>query len=167
MTLVEFADLQCPFCAEWSQRTLPVLVERFVKQGKLRIVFSGMAFLGPDSDTALRTAIVAARENHLWDIVHGLYEAQGAENSGWVTDDLVRDISRGTRGLDARLLLRTRFDDDVTAEVDRTIASAHAAGITGTPSFLVGRTGGKLTPLQLTSLGPEGIVPVVKAALAR
>ena len=85
MTLVEYADLQCPYCAQWSRETLPVLVDEYVATGKLRIVFHGLAFIGADSDKALRTAIAAGQDDHLWDVVHGLYASQGAENSGWVT----------------------------------------------------------------------------------
>ena len=40
VTLVEYADLQCPFCAQWARDTLPTLVEDYVKGGKLRIVFA-------------------------------------------------------------------------------------------------------------------------------
>jgi protein-disulfide isomerase len=39
VTLVEYADLQCPYCAQWSRETLPVLVGQYVEAGKLRIVF--------------------------------------------------------------------------------------------------------------------------------
>jgi protein-disulfide isomerase len=63
VTLVEYADLQCPYCAEWTARTLPTLVKDYVRRGKLRIDFRGLAFIGPDSDVALRAAIAAGRDN--------------------------------------------------------------------------------------------------------
>ena len=75
------------------------------RPGKLRIVFHGLAFIGPDSDKALRTAIAAGQENHLWDLVHGLYASQGAENAGWVTDELVGEIAAGVPALDGEKLL--------------------------------------------------------------
>jgi protein-disulfide isomerase len=46
VTLVEYADLQCPYCAKWSRQALPVLVDEYVRTGKVRIVFRGLAFLG-------------------------------------------------------------------------------------------------------------------------
>lgn len=165
VTLVEFADLQCPYCAQWARDALPTLVEDYVKSGKLRIVFSGMAFIGPDSDKALRTALAAGREDHLWDVVHGLYTSQGHENSGWVTDELVAEIAAGVPGLDGEELLDTRWESRVTAELEQAAAAARAAGVNSTPSFQVGPTGGKLTLVQVHSLGPEGILPAIEAVL--
>lgn len=62
VTLVEYADLQCPYCGKWARETLPVLIKEYVRTGKLRIVFKGLAFLGPDSEKALRAVIVAGRQ---------------------------------------------------------------------------------------------------------
>ena len=50
VTLVEWADLQCPFCREWSTAAFPALVHDYVRTGKLQIVFRGLAFLGPTRD---------------------------------------------------------------------------------------------------------------------
>jgi protein-disulfide isomerase len=166
VTLVEYADLQCPYCAQWSRDALPTLVADYVRDGKLRIVFHGLAFIGPDSETALRTAVAAGRQRHLWDVVHGFYERQGAENSGWVTDGLVANIASGVPALDANELLRVRATDAVEPDIASAAAAAKRAGITGTPSFQLGRTGGALDVVSVTSLGAEGIVPAIEAVLA-
>ena len=166
VTLVEYADLQCPYCAQWARDALPTLVADYVKTGKLRIVFSGMAFIGADSDKALRTAVAAAQVDHLWDVVHGLYSAQGAENAGWVTDELVTEIAAAVPGLDGAALLDARWEGGVESELERADAAAQAAGVNSTPAFQVGPTGGRLERVQVSSLGPEGIVPAVEAVLA-
>ncbi len=163
VTLVEYVDLQCPYCAEWAVRTFPVLVSDYVRTGKLRIVFHGLAFIGPDSDTALRTALAAGRENRLWDVVAGFYARQGAEN-GWVTDELVDDVV-AEAGLDGAVVRAARGESWVTAELRNAQAAADAAGVQGTPSFQLGRTGGALELVQLRSLGPEGITPAIDALL--
>jgi protein-disulfide isomerase len=167
VTLVEYADLQCPYCAQWSRETLPVLVDEYIATGKLRIVFHGLAFIGADSNKALRTATVAGQDNHLWDVVHGLYASQGAENSGWVTDELVREIAAGVPGLDSEKLFSARWGSTVEPELKRAADAASRAGVQGTPAFQIGPTGGRLELVQLDSLGPEGIVPAIEALLAR
>ena len=164
VTLVEYADLQCPYCAQWARDTMPTLVEDYVKAGKLRIVFRGLTFIGPDSDKALRTAIAAGQQNRLWDVVHGLYLNQGAENAGWVTDELAGKIAADA-GLDGALLER-RSDDAVTSGIESMAQAAQANGVSSTPAFQVGPTGGTLEPVQVSSLGPEGIVPAIESVLA-
>jgi protein-disulfide isomerase len=166
VTLVEYADLQCPYCAQWSRQTLPVLVSEYVEAGKLRIVFHGLAFIGADSDKALRTALAAGRDNHLWEIVHGLYLRQGAENGGWVTDELVSDIAAGVPGLDGEKLLSARWESSLEAELKRATTAAARAGIHGTPAFQLGPTGGRLELVHVSSLGPDGIRPAIDAVLA-
>jgi protein-disulfide isomerase len=167
VTLVEYADLQCPYCAQWARETLPVLVRDYVRPGKLRIVFKGLAFIGPDSEKALRTAIVAGQHDYLWEMVHGFYARQGTENAGWVSDDLIREIAGEVPGLDGNTLLAGSSTDLVQSELDEAAASAQAAGVRGTPSFEVGRTGGPRGLLQLSSLGPEGLVPSIESELTR
>jgi protein-disulfide isomerase len=166
LTLVEYADLQCPYCARWALDALPTVVDRYVKTGKLRIVFSGMAFVGPDSRKALETASVAGRSGHLWDVVHGLYAAQGAENSGWVSDELIKEVAASVPGLDGSRLIDSRSASWVETELRRILTVAQAAGVNSTPTFQLGRTGGPFELVHVSSLGPEGITPAIDAALA-
>jgi protein-disulfide isomerase len=160
VTLVEYADLQCPYCADWARGTLPILVDQYVRPGKLRIVFHGLAFVGPDSEQGLRAAVAAGRQNLLWDVVHGLYLQQGPENSGWITEPLLDEIA-GPKAL-------AQSDDAwVTRRLQLASQAAEAAGVTGTPSFQVGRTGAELRLVTVRSLGPEALRPAIESALAR
>jgi protein-disulfide isomerase len=159
VTLVEYADLQCPYCAEWAHRTLPVLTDEYVRTGKLRIVFRGLAFIGPDSERALRASLGAARKNRLWDVVDALYHRQGPENGGWVTEELLEEAA----GADALAQSKTPWVDRQLANARR---AAVSAGVAGTPAFQVGRTGDVLRLVQPDSLGPEGLRPAIEAALA-
>jgi protein-disulfide isomerase len=60
---------------------LPVLIHDYVREGKLRIVFRGLTFIGPDSEKALRAALAAGEQNRLWHVVDLFYRHQGPENS--------------------------------------------------------------------------------------
>jgi protein-disulfide isomerase len=166
VTLVEYGDLQCPYCAQWAVQTLPVLVARYVRGGRLRIEFDGLAFLGPDSVTALRTAVAAGRQNRLWDVVGALYLRQGAENSGWVSPAVLGEVARAA-GLDPARLARAREQTWVTQELLRAETSARRAGVRGTPSFALGRTGRPPKRIELRSLDAAGILPAIDAALAK
>ena len=164
LTLTEYADLQCPYCAQWARETLPVLVRDYVRTGKLRIVFRGLAFLGSDSHEALRAAHAAGKQNHLWDVVHGLYSRQGAENSGWGTDQLVHAVAKQVDGLDVASF-RTANGKEFEATIQGDHRAAQDAGVHGTPSFQLALKGEAPELLTVSSLGPEGIAPTVEAWL--
>jgi protein-disulfide isomerase len=77
-----------------SRSAFATIVRDYVRPGKVRLVFSGMAFVGPDSERGLRFALAGGRQGKLWDTIHLLYASQGAENSGWVSESLLRESAR-------------------------------------------------------------------------
>lgn len=133
----------------------------YVRTGKLRIVYQGLAFIGPDSYTALQTAVAAGQHGRLWDVVHSLFERQGAENMGWVDEKLLHEVVRragiGNLSLGA----------DVDAAIRSSARRARTAGIEATPSFEIGRTGRRLQRLQLTSLAPEAFTSKIDGLLSK
>jgi protein-disulfide isomerase len=155
VTLVEYADLQCPFCADWSLQTFPELVTEYVSDGRLRIEFRGLSFIGQESEDALRAALAAGQQGMLWNVVDLIYTNQGAENAGWVTDDFLRAVGAAVPGLDVDRMMDARDSAEVTAAMEEAAAAAQSDGISGTPSFLLGPTGGELEALAVSSLGPE------------
>jgi protein-disulfide isomerase len=165
VTLVEYGDLQCPYCSAWTHEALPVLVDEYVRPGKLRIEFRGMAFLGPESETGLRAALAAGEQDKLWHVVDLLYRNQGHENSGWLTDETLRLVGSSVEGLDVDRMLDRR--GGMSAELEESQASAAAAGIDSTPSFQVGPTGGRLRRVPISSLDAEALRPAIEALLAR
>src|SRR5215207_3148294 len=141
VTLVEFADLQCPFCRDFALQTLPLIVRDYVRSGKVRLEFQTLAFLGPDSERAARAAAGAAAQDRLWNLSDLFYFNQGAENSGYATDAFLD----GLLGAISRLDVQRARRDGETAAADRLLGDAESLaqrhGIDSTPSFLLGRTG--------------------------
>jgi len=167
VTLLEFADPQCPYCADWAKTSLPTIVRRYVRPGKVQIVFNGMAFVGPDSDAALRAALAAGRQNRFWNVIELLYENQGGENSGWVTDSLLRSIGESVPGLDPQRMLADRTSKAVEEELVSSQAFAQQSEVSSTPTFAVGRTGSQLQLVQIQSIEPSALTPSLDAALGQ
>jgi protein-disulfide isomerase len=167
VTLVEFADLQCPYCAQWSQQAFAELVRDYVRPGKVRLVFGGVAFLGPDSEQALRFALAAGRQGKLWNVVHLLYAYQGPENSGWVSDQLLRGIGAATPGFSTDEAIDEAASAPVHEEIESVAGEASSLGVNGTPAFAAGRTRGELRLIELRSLDAEGLRPALDALLAK
>ena len=61
VTLIQFEDLQCPVCRQYQVEGFPGIVEEYVRPGKVKLRFVGLAFLGPDSEKALLHVIAAGR----------------------------------------------------------------------------------------------------------
>jgi protein-disulfide isomerase len=166
VTLVEYADPQCPYCADWALETFPVLVADYVRDGQLRIEFRGLSFIGEESEAALRAALAAGQQGKLWNVVDLVYMNQGAENSGWVTDDFLRAVGAAVPGLDVDRMMDARDSAEVTAAMEEAALAAEADGVSGTPSFLLGPTGGELEALAVSSLGPEEFRAAIDELLA-
>ena len=149
VTLVEFADLQCPFCKQASDNSLPTLVDRYVRQGKLRIEFRNFAILGPDSEKAARALQGAAEQGRAWQFIDLWYLNQGEENSGYVTDPFIRRIARGARVPDPEAVVAASNDEHNMPTVEAARKDAEEFGVDSTPSYLLGRTGDQLQILQL------------------
>jgi protein-disulfide isomerase len=145
--VVEFADLQCPFCREYSLQVLPQLVQDYVRNGKVRMEFRNLSFLGKDSVTAARAAAGAAQQNKLWNFVDVFYYNQGEENSGYVTPAFLERISRaaGVDPVKANAYAASKASLKPLTAANRL---ADQSGVQSTPTILVGKRGGALTPVQ-------------------
>jgi protein-disulfide isomerase len=120
----------------------------------VRAEFRGLRFLGADSDKALRFVIAAGLQDRLWELQEALYRHQGRENSGWVTDDLVRDLAGEIPGLDVDELFADKDSAEVTALIEEDEARAQADEVSGTPTVLVQVGDQKPYAIDPSLLGP-------------
>jgi protein-disulfide isomerase len=161
VTIVEFADLQCPFCAEYHRNVFPSILDRYVRTGKVRLELRLLRFLGPDSDRLARVAAAAAAQNRMWQFVGLAYDRQGQENSGYATNGFINKLAH-----DAGL---KRLDAGAAAErqVQANESLAKTARVSSTPSFLIGKTGGTLRPFQPSDLTPGAFIPKIDSELGQ
>ena len=159
--VVEFADLQCPFCRDASRNVLPAVIRDQVRTGKVRIDFRALAFIGPDSVRMARVAQAAGAQNRLWSFVDLAYANQGRENSGYATDAFIRRIARSVPGLDVNRAMSQRDGAAVTAQLTAAQRAATAAGVNETPTFLVGRGS------SLKAVDAAGLPAAIRAAVGR
>ena len=154
VTVVEYADLQCPYCRDFDRTFVPGLVARYVRSAKLKVVFRPLAFIGPDSVRGRQAVIAAGLQGKLFDVVQLLYANQGTENTGWLDDGLVRAVGSSIPSLDMSRFLSERGSAAVARSADAFDAQARADAVSSTPTLLVGPTGGPLRrvdPAQLAS----------------
>lgn len=154
VTLIEISDPQCPYCADWALEVFPTLVQDYVRTGKLRIEYQGLAFLDDrnpsgipkDSDRLLALAQAAGLQNKLWNVVELEFENMGDENSGYATDEFLRGIAEAVGPeFDAEKALADADTNAVIEPIDAAIAFTKAnfgsLNKISTPSFIVKQTG--------------------------
>ena len=165
-TMVEFVDLQCPFCAEYTRDTLPAIVDRYVRAGRLKLELRPVAILGPDSAAAAGAAAAAAERDRIWQYADLFYLNQGRENSGYVDEAFLRRIARGADVPAAPVIAASRVP--ASSPLLRQAASeAERFGIQSTPSFLLGARGERLQPLEVSSFEVSQFTDAIDRVLGR
>jgi protein-disulfide isomerase len=165
VTLIEYADLQCPACRAYAQTYFPTFVDQYVRPGRVRAEFRGIAFIGPDSETALRYVLAAGLQDRLWQLQDALYRNQGGENSGWVTEGLLRALAAEIPDLDVDRVLADAQSDQVTAMVAEAAAQANAAEVPGTPTLAI-QIGSDEPYLLASGTSPAELSAALDEALA-
>ena len=159
VSVIEFGDLQCPVCAEFARTVTPELVAGVVEAGEAKLEFKNFVILGPDSDVAARAALAAGEQDRLWQFIEVFYESQGLENSGYVTDEFLRDTAVAAGVEDLEAWERDRTDPRWEAEIAAVREEALDLGFNGTPSLLVEGPNGEV------ALGTVGSAAEIEAAI--
>ncbi len=94
-TVVEFGDLQCPVCKDYSEQILPEVIEGPVRSGDAKLEFRNWTIIGPDSEDAAKAALAASEQGRYWSFITLFYRNQGAENSGYVSDSFLEAVAEG------------------------------------------------------------------------
>jgi protein-disulfide isomerase len=150
-TLTVFEDPQCPYCRSWNVDTLPTVVKDYIRTGRVKLVYRGIRIIGPNSEQGLRAIYAAGKQNKLWNLAEALYRVQGGENSGWITDAVIRKAATSA-GADPDAVIAASASASVTAELRQAEQEASADRVPGTPSFFLQRPPGLPQLVQVTAL---------------
>jgi protein-disulfide isomerase len=164
VTLEVYEDFQCPFCAQYSLSTEPVLVSRYVTPGTLRIVHHDIAILGrggseDESKLTATGATCADREGLYWEYAHWVYNNQDGENAGGFRRERLTSIAEAA-GLEPGAFSGCLDDASAIGEVATATTQATNLGINSTPTLYVNGT--KIN----TTLSPDEIGAQIEAAAA-
>jgi len=159
--LVEFGDLQCSVCKAFSEEIVPAVIDSKVRSGEAKIEFRNYTIISEESIPAGAAAIAAGEQGGGWSFIELFYRNQGAEASGYVTDDFLTAIARGAGVPDIAKWNKARRSKLTLGLVRRTTEEAKRLGFTGTPSFAVEgpRTSG------LETLGTPGSAGEIEDAI--
>jgi protein-disulfide isomerase len=163
-TLVEIADLQCPFCAEYSTGALASVIEDYVRPGRMRYELRFRSFIGRDSVRAAGAAAYAAQHDLMYQFADVFYRFQGPEESGYADREFIERVAGQVPGLDPKKTADAADDPLSQPLVREGEQFARDIGSTSTPDFYV-RKGGRLRPLEPQGTDPEDYARALDAIL--
>ena len=154
LVLTEYADLQCPFCAQYATDVLPQLIEEYVRPGKLRLELRLHRFLGPDSNRGAQAAHVAAERDRMWQFVDLWYRNQGPENSGYADDEFIGNVAKAA-GVPEKAALTAAADGSRDETIQQAEQEAELLAVDSTPSFVLGAAAGQGRRVEVGELSFE------------
>lgn len=135
ITVVEFTDYQCPYCLRFTKTTFPPLKKKYIDTGKVRWVALNMPLsFHKDARKAAQGAHCAGEQDKFWEMRQALFEHP--------KELTVKDLSRHAKSLS---LDTNDFDACMKsnrhlAAIDKDARDAASVRLTGTPSFIIGKT---------------------------
>jgi protein-disulfide isomerase len=145
VTLKYFGDLECPICREFTLGALPQIIQKYVRAGQVRVEYHSMETATREPEvfkTQQVAAYAAGKQDKAWNFIETFYHEQGEEDSGYVTEKYIQGIASQVPGLNLSQWSSDRGDAEFSNEVETDKQVANNEGFKGTPSFLIGRTGG-------------------------
>jgi protein-disulfide isomerase len=152
LVLVEYTDYQCPFCQRYHNDSFAQIKANFIDTGKIRYV--SRDFPLPFHENARRSATAArcaAEQGKFWELRHTMIvnaDQLQADKLGGYAKSQSMDVAKFQACVDS---------DKFRAAIDKDIAEGTAAGVNGTPSFVLGRIeNGKLQGVRMVGAMPYG-----------
>lgn len=139
VTIVEYTDYQCPYCARHSAQTLPTLISDMIDSGRVQYIVKDFPLdsIHPEARQAAVAARCAAEQDAYWPMHDQLFATQGEWGGlGDAASDLflsyAESLSLDTAAF-AICAESGRHDDVIQANLDEGLA----LGVRGTPAFFI------------------------------
>lgn len=132
VTIVEWSDFECPFCARFYEQTLPSIEEEYIKTGKVKLVYRDFPLsFHTNAQKAAEAAECAGEQGKYWEM-HDMLFAQGVQGGVAGFKQYAKDLGLNTAKFDSCL-----DSGAMAGEVQKDMADGAAVGIQGTPGFIV------------------------------
>jgi protein-disulfide isomerase len=132
--IIEYSDFQCPFCARFEQSIFPQLRQAYIDTGRALFAFRELPLqaIHPLAEQAAEAAECAGRQGKFWEMHDRLFASASMLDQSSIQGTA---NALGLRPGEFAACL----DREGPADVQRDASAAKALGVTGTPTFLIGR----------------------------
>jgi len=167
VTMVEYIDLQCPFCQQFETQVMPNIITNYVRTGKVKVEARIVDFIGSDSSRGRNAMIAAATQSKAFNFAEILYYNQGTENTGWLNDAMVGQAVSSIPGVRVHNILNLVSSGSVSNQAKAFDAQMTADKVSGTPTLFAGKSGTKGKQIPLSSpTDSKSVVTALDTALA-
>jgi protein-disulfide isomerase len=138
LTMVEFTDMQCPFCRQFHTTTFEQIKKEYIDTGKLRYISRDYPLdsLHPMAQDALRAARCAAEQGRFWEMRRTILI-----NSVALTPPIFERFAQDLKlDVPAFKACAATASTKYQADIEKDLRDAQIAGVGGTPTFIIGRT---------------------------
>ncbi len=137
VTLEEFSDYQCPYCAKFAANTMPQIISEYVDTGKVKFVYKDFPLTRhPAAAEAAVAARCAGDQNNYW----GMHDALFLNLSTWASADdpteVFVEIAKALK-LNKKKFITCLASGEYDPLVEADRAEGMVRGVTGTPNFFV------------------------------
>jgi protein-disulfide isomerase len=142
VTIVEYSDFQCPFCARYALQTFPQIEEKLIETGKVRYVFKDLPLISIHPQAVLaaeasRCAAVQELGSAGYLAMHNILFERQTEWSGQAdAADLFAGYAADI-GLDSESFATCLQEHEFEAAIQADVQEAQELGFRGTPAFLI------------------------------
>lgn len=133
VTIVEFSDYECPFCARFYSETEGLIQSNYIDTGKVKFVYRDFPLnsIHPQAQKAAEAAECAGEQGKYWEMHEKLF-TQGVSGGVASFKQYAADI-----GLDTGEFNSCLDSGRMAGEVAKDLRDGQGAGITGTPGFII------------------------------
>jgi len=139
VTIIEFADFQCPFCKRLFDESISQIKKDYIDTGKVKLYFRHFAFLGEESNWAGEASECANEQGQFWQYHDYLYQNQGGENVGAFSKDNLKGFAAAL-GLNTSQFNTCLDGGKYAKTVQDDVSAGQTAGVTGTPTMFINGT---------------------------
>jgi protein-disulfide isomerase len=135
LTMVEFTDIQCPFCRQYVTATFDDIKKNWIDTGKLRYISRDFPLdFHPQAMPAARAARCAGEQGKFWDMRYGLMR-----NGNLLSPDYITQTATNMK-LDMKAFNACTASTKYDAEIQAETKEGTTLGVGGTPTFVIGKT---------------------------
>lgn len=139
VTIIEFADFQCPFCERLFKDAIANIKKDYVDTGKAKLYFRNYAFLGPESTWAAEASECANEQGKFWEFHNYLFNNQKGENQGAFSKENLKTFALNL-SFDTEKFSNCLDSEKYKNNVENDLNDGKKAGVSGTPATFINGT---------------------------